>query len=289
MGTAAEADLTGLPDIREPMVPARYRVAAKSQETDDTWTLELEPLDDEAQTAFAPGQFNMIYAFGIGESAISISGDRLGRGPLVHTVRAVGAVTEAICRAETGDVLGVRGPYGSAWPVEAARAQDALVVAGGVGLAPLRPILYELLARRGEFRRAVLLYGGRSPDQLLYDEQLREWIEGDRLEVHVTVDTATRGWLGGVGVVTGLIDRAGIDAERTVAFVCGPELMMSFTAAALIERRLLPANLYVSLERNMKCAVGRCGHCQFGPTFICRDGPVFAYSAVERWLRIREL
>jgi NAD(P)H-flavin reductase len=284
---AAVPDAT--PGLRDPMLPARYRVASKLQETEDTWTFELEPLDGEAPIEFAPGQFNMIYSFGAGESAISISGNPAQPGSLTHTVRAVGVVTERICSSAAGDVLGIRGPYGSTWPVENAAGRDMLVVAGGIGLAPLRPILYEVLGARERFGRTVLLYGGRSPDQLLYEEELEAWRGGEGIDVHVTVDTASPGWRGRVGVVPALIERLDLDPARTVAYVCGPEIMMELSARALVDRGMDPGNIFLSMERNMKCAVGHCGHCQYGPTFVCRDGPVYSWAALAPLLRIREL
>jgi NAD(P)H-flavin reductase len=289
MAAAAESAAARRARSADSMLPGRFRVAGKRQETSDTWTLDLEPLDAGAAFEFAPGQFNMIYAFGACESAISVSGNPVDFGLLTHTVRAVGVVTESICAAETGDVLGIRGPYGSAWPVKAAEGGDVIVVAGGIGLAPLRPILYQVLARRDRFRRVLLLYGGRSPDQLLYEEELEQWMRDDGLEVEVTVDTATRDWRGRVGVVPALIERIAIDPDRTVGFVCGPEVMIEFAARALIDRGVDPSNVYISMERNMKCAVGHCGHCQFGPTFVCRDGPVFAYSAIDHFWHIRDV
>jgi NAD(P)H-flavin reductase len=286
MGTAVDP---GAAARANPVVPQRFRVTAKGQETQDTWTLELEPLDGDAPFEFAPGQFNMVYAFGAGEVPISISGDAGRPATLVHTVRAVGAATRAICAAEPGDVLGVRGPYGSAWDAGSARGDDAVVVAGGIGLAPLRPVVYELLAGRDRFRRAIVLYGGRSPDQLLYAAEVEEWRAGSELEVRVTVDTATGDWRGRVGVVPGLIDGLGLEPGRTAAFVCGPEAMIDFSCRALLDEGVPAERIRVSMERNMKCAVGHCGHCQWGPTFVCRDGAVFSYAQVERLMGIREL
>jgi NAD(P)H-flavin reductase len=269
------------------MVPERFRVTGSKRETGDTWTLALEPLDRSEPLAFAPGQFNMIYAFGAGEVPISISGDPASPGPLVHTVRAVGAATEAICASKTGTVLGIRGPYGTDWPVDAASGADVLIVAGGVGLAPVRPIVYSVLSHRDHFRRATVLYGGREPEQLLYSNELDEWRE-QGLEVDVTVDIASTSWSGKVGVVPGLIRRAELDTSA-VAFICGPEAMMRFSAEALLDRGLDPQRIYVSMERNMKCAVGHCGHCQLGPEFVCRDGPVFSYERMRHAFRIREI
>jgi NAD(P)H-flavin reductase len=267
-------------ELRGPMVPAAFRVAARRRDTADTWTLELEgpgPLE------FRPGQFTMLGAPGCGEVPISISGDPDGPARLVHTVRAVGAATAAICAAEPGQVLGVRGPFGRPWPVEEIEGADVVIAAGGIDLAPLRPAIVRLLARRERYGRIVVLYGGRDPDQLLYRDELREW------EAAITVDTAAPGWRGRVGVVTKLIDGAAFDSASAVALTCGPEVMMRFAVKAL-QRRGLPADrVYVSMERNMQCGIGHCGHCQLGPTLICRDGPVYAWKEVEPWLAIREL
>jgi len=270
-----------------PMVPAPFTVAGRRQETADTWTLELEPLAEEGLT-FAPGQFTMLSAFGAGEVPISISGDPTAGGPLVHTVRAVGLATRAICDAPAGSVLGVRGPFGRPWPVGELGDVDVLVVAGGIGLAPLRPAILSLLARRDGHGRLLLLYGGRSPDQLLYAGELEGWRERG-LELEVTVDSAGPQWLGHVGVVPRLIAHTGFDPESTIALLCGPEVMMRFTVTALAAGGLATDRVYVSMERNMQCGIGHCGHCQLGPTLLCRDGPVYAWSELESWLAIREL
>jgi NAD(P)H-flavin reductase len=270
------------------MAPASYRVASSRQDTDDTWTLALEPGDGAAPMHFEPGQFNMLYAFGVGEVPISICGDPGGDGAIEHTVRAVGAVTAAICACAPGDSLGVRGPFGSSWPTDAAHGRDLLIVAGGIGLAPLRPTVLRAISERERFRRVVLLYGGRTPDQLLYAGELEAWRDAG-LEILVTVDSAAADWQGNVGVVTTLMDQAAIAPDRAVAMLCGPEVMMRFAVAALRERGVADEDIHVSLERNMKCAIVSCGHCQFGPAFMCREGPVMRYDRVEPWLAVREL
>ena len=270
------------------MVPERFRVADRRRETEDTWTLELEPVDRTSAFEFRPGQFTMLYAFGAGEVPISISGDPAAPARLVHTVRSVGAASAAISNTEPGRMLGVRGPFGSHWPVADAEGRDAVVVAGGIGLAPLRPVVYEILGARERFRSAQLLYGGRQPDQLLYADEIEEW-RNRGLDVEVTVDIAPVGWPGNVGVVPSLIDRARFDPDRAVAFVCGPEPMIRFSAEALIARGMDADRVHVSMERNMKCAVGHCGHCQLGPTLICRDGAVFPAGAMRRLMEVREL
>jgi NAD(P)H-flavin reductase len=264
--------------------PRPFRVAAAAPETYDTWTVELEPVDGRP-LAIRPGQFAMLYAFGVGEVPISVSGDT--GGPLVHTIRAVGAVTRALCSAG-GSSVGVRGPFGNTWPLEVADGGDLLVIAGGIGLAPLRPVLYEVLRRRDAWGEVALLYGARSPRDLLYRGELDRWRSG-ALQVDVTVDAADSAWPGKVGLVPKLIAGATFAPDRTTAFLCGPEVMMSFTAKELLARGIGADRIYVSLERHMECGVGHCGHCQLGPTLICRDGPIYRYDEAEPWLATREL
>ena len=269
-----------------PMVPAPFALASKRQETHDTWTLELRPL--AGSFAFEPGQFMMLSASGAGEVPISISGDPSQTAALLHTVRAVGLATRAICQAAPGEVLGARGPYGRPWPLTELDGADVLVVAGGIGLAPLRAAILALLARRQRLGRIALLYGGRAPDQLLYTEELQRWAE-EGLEVMITVDSAGPEWLGHVGVVPRLLSQAEFDPSQALALVCGPEVMMRFALASLERLGVRRDRVYLSMERNMQCGVGHCGHCQLGPTLVCRDGPVYAWSELDPWLRIREL
>jgi len=271
------------------MTPRPFRVSDRRRETTDTWTIELEPADGGAAPPFRPGQFNMLYAFGVGEVPISISGDPAAGGPLEHTVRAVGPVSAAICRACPGEQLGVRGPFGSSWPLAGADGRHLVVVAGGVGLAPLRPVVLEALSLRARLEGLVLLCGGRSPGDLLFRSQLDAWREDPRLDLGVTVDSAESGWLDNVGVVTTLIDGAPFDPALATAFIVGPEIMMRFAVQALLARGMAAADLYVSIERNMKCAVTQCGRCQFGPSFACREGPVMGFAEIERFLGVREL
>jgi len=266
----------------DPMLPEPHRLERVRRETHDTFTLELKPAQGDVKP-FAPGQFNMLYVFGTGESAISISGDPADTDTLVHTVRAVGTVTRAMQKLRRGDVIGVRGPFGSCWPVREAEGNDLVIATGGIGLAPLRPVIHHVLANRDKYGRAALLYGARSPRDLLFRRELERWRSRFDLEVEVTLDTASGDWRGNVGVVTRLIPAAPFDSLNAVALICGPEVMMRFSVLELQKRGLRDENIYLSMERNMKCAIGFCGHCQFGPTFICKDGPVFRYDAI-RWL-----
>lgn len=250
-------------------------------------TLTLEP-EGEAIPPASPGQFNMLYVFGVGEVPISVCGE-FPAGPLAHTVRSVGPASEALCRLRRGDTLGVRGPFGSGWPLERAEGRDVVFVAGGIGLAPLRGAVQQLLAGRKRFGRVSLLCGARTPDDIPYLRELTRWRSRFDIEVEITVDSAGEGWRGNVGVVTGLIARAPFDPSRTVAMACGPEVMMRFTVSELRDRGLPEDSIYVSLERNMKCAVGTCGHCQFGPQFICKDGPVFRHDVLAPFLKVRQV
>jgi NAD(P)H-flavin reductase len=270
------------------MLPVRYRVRRVARETADVRSLTLEPLDEPLAPP-APGQFNMVYAFGVGEVALSISGGARNDGTTIHTVRDVGFVSRAIAGAGIGDVVGLRGPFGHGWPVAEADRKDVMIVAGGIGLAPLRPAVLHLLAERERYGRIAVLYGGRTPRDLLYRQELSRWRSRLDVEVEITVDSAGSDWRGDVGVVTRLISRAAFDPANALAMICGPEVMMRYCVAELIGRGVASASIYLAMERNMKCAVGFCGHCQFGPEFICKDGPVFQYSRVAPLWKVREL
>ena len=268
------------------LLPLPVRVSRVRRETADVATLELTPPFAFAATA---GQFNMLYMFGLGEVAISLSGDPGDEARVVHTVRAVGAVSRAITRVRRNQVIGVRGPYGSCWPVAESEGSDIVIVAGGLGLAPLRPVIYHALARREHYGRVVVLYGARGPADILYRRELEAWRRRLDVEITVTVDHAVADWRGNVGVVPALIPRAPIDPDHAVAMVCGPEIMMRFTIDALGQRGLAPERIFISMERNMKCAIGLCGHCQFGPAFVCRDGPVFRFDHIAPFFNTREI
>jgi len=272
----------------DPFVPRIFRVERAQREIGDVATLMLSPVAGDP-VSFQPGQFNMLYAFGLGEVAISMSGDPADRERYVHTVRNVGAVSGAIAGLKVGSVVGVRGPFGTPWPSQEAEGSDVVFVAGGLGLAPLRPAIYQVLANRGRYGRVVLLYGTRSPAEVLYRRELEQWRRRLDVDIEVTVDRANPDWHGNVGVVPKLIPRAGFDPHSTLAMVCGPEVMMRFAATALYDAGVPRERIYLSMERNMKCAIGLCGHCQFGPDFVCKDGPVMRYDRIADILAVREI
>lgn len=282
-------------------VPARYVVQSRREETHDTVTLGLRPAE-EPIPAHQSGQFTMLYAFGVGEVPISISG-RPGGTDLIQTIRAVGAATTALCAATPGQVIGVRGPFGTDWGIGDRSAghgeglshgladpvgKDLLILAGGIGLAPLRPALLTALADRERYGRITMLVGSRAPGEIAFKEEMGSWRDAGA-DIRVTVDRAEEGWRGNVGVVTQLIDRVDIDPAATVALVCGPEVMMRLTARALGGLGIAASDIRVSLERNMRCGIAECGHCQLGPVLLCRDGPVLDYERARPLLAIKEL
>ena len=275
-------------EVQNAMLPRLFQIGRAVKETHDTFTFELKPLDG-GECIFKPGQFNMVYLFGVGEIPVSISSDASKTSSLIHTIRAVGTVTKAMRKLRKGDVLGIRGPYGTDWPVLRASGHDVVIVAGGIGLAPLRPVIYHVLTNREKYGKITLLYGSRTPQDILFMKELEKWRARLDTEVAVTVDRASGAWRGNVGVVTTLISKAHFDPARTVAMICGPEIMMRYTAQEFLRRGVNKEKIYMSMERNMKCAVGFCGHCQWGPTFICKDGPVFRYDAIQDLLIRREV
>lgn len=252
-----------------------------------TYDLVFDNPNVAATYRFEPGQFNMLYLPGYGESAISISSDPDRNGTLSHTVRAAGNVTQALGRKKIGDHIGLRGPFGSSWPLNSYRGNDIVIACGGIGLAPLRPAIYHILNHRDEYGRVILLYGARTPKDLLFTLEYDTW-RSKGLEVEVTVDIGDAGWKGHVGVVPVLFYRLRLQPKQTAVMTCGPEIMMRFVVFEALARRVHPEDIFISLERNMSCAMGFCGHCQYGPHFVCKDGPVFSFRQVKRFLNLEE-
>lgn len=268
--------------------PARIRNVNSEFPGTSTYELELEDESDSAAFRFRPGQFNMLYLPGFGEAAISISSDADAPQTLSHTVKAVGNVTQALARCGSGDQILLRGPFGSAWPIDARRGGNIVVACGGIGLAPLRPVIYHIINHRQDFGCVDLLYGARSPDVLLYRDEFESW-RAAGIQVEVTVDKGDADWRGQIGAVPLLFSRLRLDAENTRVFTCGPEIMMRFVIFEALARRISPDHIWLSMERNMNCAIGFCGHCQLGPAFICMDGPVFTYEQMAPYLHIEDL
>lgn len=278
------------PRLANPWVAHSAKIVGIRPEVPSVSTYDLvfdNPAIAEAYR-FAPGQFNMLYLPGFGESAISISSDPERHDLLSHTVRVAGNVTQALARKKSGDHIALRGPFGSSWPVESCRGRDVVIACGGIGLAPLRPAIYYFLNHRADFGRVILLYGARAPKDLLYTREYDAWRKGG-VEVEVTADVGEEGWAGHVGVVPILFYRLRLKASQTTIFTCGPEIMMRFVVFESLARRIRPEDVYLSLERNMSCAMGFCGHCQFGPHFICKDGPVFSFRQVEQFFNLEDL
>jgi NAD(P)H-flavin reductase len=264
--------------LKNPFEPVRAVISDIKSETADVKTYSVV-LDRSLQKP-KPGQFNMVGDAGVGEAPISFSSISSG-SEFKHTIRAVGRATRFVNGLKEGDGLFVRGPYGTCWPVDKSVGKDILLIAGGVGLAPLRPVIYEILGRRASFGKVALVYGARRPADILFGDEMMTW--GKYIEVLLTVDEvpAGAGWTYNTGLVTELLDNMSLVPERTMAFVCGPEIMMRFIARGLFLKGIFAPQVYVSLERRMKCGIGQCGHCQHGDKFVCKDGPVFMYNDVN--------
>lgn len=277
------------PPSRPVMEPVPVRVTSVTKETHDTFTLTVAPPPGDPISAFEPGQFSMLYVFGVGELPISISGDPAVRDLLTYTIRSVGPVTYQLVTRQPGHFIGIRGPFGSSWPLKEARGKSVLIVAGGIGLAPLRPAIYSILRHRGDYNRLVILYGSRSPRDLLYKKEFAAWGLLPDTQALCTVDYGGLSWRGHVGVVTTLFRLVRMQPKETVAMICGPEIMMRYAARELEARGLPPEQIHLSMERNMKCGAGFCGHCQMGPYFVCKHGPVFSYPQIKPYLDLYEL
>lgn len=272
-----------------PHVPDAAEIVRRTQESPSVFSLALRLCDPQRHAAykFQSGQFNMLYLYGVGEIPISIVSDPEAGGELEHTVRVVGRVTRALSELKPGDRIGLRGPFGRGWPVDVARGRDLLLVTGGLGCAPLVSVINYVTHRRGEFGRLAILQGVKHMDDMIWRERYDRWAEQPGTEVHLAADVAGSGWNWHVGLVTDLIDRVRLDVRDAVVMVCGPEPMMLATVRKLVEAGVPEANIWLSLERNMQCAVGHCGHCQHGANFVCKDGPVFNYPQIRDRLGVK--
>jgi NAD(P)H-flavin reductase len=283
--------LTSAPSpLTSPWVPHAARIRSILAESPGVTSYELvfENQHVAEEYDFLPGQFNMLYVPGFGESAISISSDPARRDALVHTIRVAGNVTRALARMEPSDAIGLRGPFGTSWPLEACRGQDVVIASGGIGLAPLRPAIYHIIRNRDDYGRVFLLYGARTAQDLLYTSEYELW-QAAGIEIEVTVDIGDADWRGQIGVVPILFYRLRLHPDRTRILTCGPEIMIRFVIFEALARKIRPEHIYLSMERHMNCAVGLCGHCQLGPAFVCKDGPIFDYRQVEAYLHLEDI
>lgn len=269
------------------LVPKLYEVKSNEKESADVYTLTLAAKEGTDEMTFLPGQFNMLHHFGFGEVAISHAGDSSCRGQVVHTVRSAGPVTEQMSKLKPGDEVGVRGPFGSTWPLDK-EGSDVLLIAGGIGLPPLRSALCALIANKSRYNSLTLLYGAKNPEDLIYREDLRRWQE-QGVKVVISVDQGDANWKGPVGVITHLIQKNIRDPKNILALICGPEIMIEFSVKELEQAGVAAKDIAVSLERHMQCGVGFCGRCQYGPFFLCKDGPVLPYEKLQHWFWVKEL
>ena len=258
------------------------RVKKQTYDT-KTFTFAFKSVERQRSFSFSPGQFNVIGRFGVGEAPFSITSDPSIKEAFEHTVRRVGNVTGVLDRLREGDGVYVRGSYGKGWPLEKAKGRNILIVAGGIGFPPLRPFIMYAKNHRNEFGHIEILYGARTPSDLIYTDEFDEFRSIEDTKLLLTVDAVPEGekWDHRVGVVTTLFEDMTSTLRKTIVFTCGPEIMMKFVVKGLLERGFAEDQIYLSMERRMKCGIGKCGHCQIGPKFVCRDGPVFPYSEVK--------
>ena len=269
--------------------PTWAEITAITPEVEGVSTFWLKFNDPAIQRtySFKPGQFNMVYVPGIGEAAISICSDPSDTSTIGHSIRFVGNVTRAVSRLKVGDVIGLRGPFGSSWPMDDLVGKDIFMAAGGIGLPPLRPAIYHILRNRDKYGKVTVVYGARNPSELMYTNEYEAW-RGAGIDMQLTVDRGDANWTGRVGVVPMWFYQFRIDARKTAILTCGPEIMIRFVIYEALARRIPTDSIHVSLERNMKCGQGSCGHCQIGPYFICKDGPVFRFDALQPFFNVEE-
>ncbi|MBI3772118.1 MAG: FAD/NAD(P)-binding protein [Gammaproteobacteria bacterium] len=269
--------------FHNPYLPAEAEIVERIEESPTIFTLRLRLTGPVQQRyRFEPGQFNMVYLYGVGEVAISIVSDPEDEHLYDHTIRAVGRVTRGLARLKTGDHVGIRGPYGRGWPLALAEGRDVVIITGGLGCAPVVSVINYIIKRRERFGRLIIMQGVKHSDDLLWRERYEHWRSLPQTQVVVAADKGGPQWPWRIGRVIEMFDEVQFDPARAIAMMCGPEGMMRAAVERLSSRGVPEDLLFMSLERNMKCAVGHCGHCQFGSRFVCRDGPVFSYSQISQ-------
>lgn len=270
-------------------LPHEIEVVERIQESPTIFTLRLRFTDPALHKAFrfAPGQFNMLYLYGVGEVAISIVSDPDDEHQFDHTIRVVGRVTRGLAQLKAGDRLGVRGPYGRGWPLTQAQGRDLMVITGGLGCAPVVSVINYVIRRRDDFRRLIIMQGVKHSDDLIWRNQYAHWSKQRDTQVLVAANVGASLWPWHLGNVTDLFSKVEFDPAYAMVMMCGPEGMMRVAVDHLRERGVHENNIYLSMERSMNCAVGLCGHCQYGGKFVCKDGPVFSYSEAKPLFGIR--
>lgn len=268
-------------------LPHPAKITKRTQESPTIFTLETQFINDKPHPSFYPGQFNMLYLYGIGEIAISITSDPADNTCLKHTIRAVGRVTKALQNLVTGDEIGIRGPYGNGWPLADAKGKNILIVTGGLGCAPTVSMINYILARREQYGDMIILQGVKHSDDLIFRKQYALWEAMPNTTIHIAADVAGPRWPWSVGYVTDMIESLRFSPHNTLAMMCGPEMMMHAAIHALTKKGLPEAAIYLSMERNMACGIGQCGHCQYGGLFVCKDGPIFAYPKIKALFSVK--
>ncbi len=267
-------------------LPYETEIVERIQETPTIFTLRLRFTDPQLQKnySFQPGQFNMLYLYGVGEVAISIVSDPENNTLYDHAIRMVGRVTKGLAKLKQGDYLGVRGPFGRGWPLQKTQQKDVIIITGGLGCAPVVSAINYIMQRRAQYNRLIIMQSVKHSDDLIFRKRYEQWQQVPNTEVYLAADKASKGWPWQLGRVTDMIQALQFDAENTLAMLCGPEIMMQVAAQELIKKQFAEDHIYLGMERNMECAIGHCGHCQFGGLFICKNGPVLAYSALKELL-----
>ncbi len=267
----------------DPYLPLEAEIINRTQESATIFTLHIRFIEykNHEQFIFYPGQFNMVYLYGVGEVAISIVSDPEEKNSISHSIRAVGRVTKALQKLQLGDRVGIRGPFGRGWPLNETKGKDIVVITGGLGCAPTVSIINYILARRQEYGHLTILQGVKHSDDFIYRKHYAIWQHSPHTNVHVAADVAGPKWPWGVGYVTDMLEPLVLHAKNTIILMCGPEMMMHTAIRSLMNKDIPEKNIYLSMERNMECGIGQCGHCQYGGLFICKDGPIFSYPEIK--------